>query len=123
MWGGGTFDISFGCKDLFGNQLVSLVLFINGKDDVFENKGLAYLTDEHIDRFYNAFKEYKNIPHYAKVATKEEILSFDGNMNINFYIKGEKSENDLSFGQSYKDWHETGESLKESINNLFEELQ
>ena len=44
-------------------------------------------------------------------------------MNINFYVKRQKSENDLSFGQSYKDWHETGESLKESINNLFEELQ
>ncbi|MDA9323093.1 type I restriction-modification system subunit M [Flavobacteriaceae bacterium] len=99
------------------------VLFINGKDDVIENKGLAYLTNDHINKFYNAFKDFENVPYYAKVASTEEILSFDGNMNINFYVKKEKSENDLSFGQSYKDWHETGESLKESINNLFEELQ
>jgi len=99
------------------------VLFINGKDDVIENKGLAYLTNDHINKFYNTFKDFENVPYYAKVASKEEILSFDGNMNINFYVKRQKSENDLSFGQSYKDWHETGESLKESINNLFEELQ
>ena len=99
------------------------VLFINGKDDVIENKGLAYLTNDHINKFYNAFKDFENVPYYAKVASTEEILSFDGNMNINFYVKRQKSENDLSFGQSYKDWHETGESLKESINNLFEELK
>ena len=99
------------------------VLFINGKDDVIENKGLAYLTNDHINKFYNTFKDFENVPYYAKVASKEEILSFDGNMNINFYVKRQKSENDLSFGQSYKDWHETGESLKESINNLFEELK
>ena len=79
------------------------VLFINGKDDVIENKGLAYLTDKHIDKFYNAFKDFNDIPGYAKVASTEEILSFDGNMNINFYVKREKSENDLSFGQSYKE--------------------
>lgn len=99
------------------------VLFINGKDDVIENKGLAYLTNDHINKFYNAFKDFENVPYYAKVASTEEILSFDGNMNINFYVKREESENDLSFGQSYKDWHETGESLKKSMNNLFEELQ
>ena len=98
------------------------VLFINGKNDVIENKGLAYLTNDHINKFYNAFKDFENVPYYAKVASTEEILSFDGNMNINFYVKRKKSENNLSFGQSYKDWHETGESLKESMNNLFEEL-
>ena len=54
------------------------------KDDVIDNQGLAYLTDEHIDKFYNAFKEYKDIAHYAKVASTEEILSHDGNMNINW---------------------------------------
>lgn len=99
------------------------VLFINGKDDVIENKGLAYLTNDYINKFYNAFKDFENVPYYAKVASTEEILSFDGNMNINFYVKRQKSENNLSFGQSYKDWHETGESLKDSMNNLFEELQ
>jgi len=99
------------------------VLFINGKDDVIDNKGLAYLTDEHIDRFYNAFKGYQNIPHYAKVATIDEILSHDGNMNINFYVKREKSTNDLSFGKSYMNWKESGVELSKSMNSLFEVLK
>ena len=98
------------------------MLFINGKDDVVDNKGLAYLTQEHIDKLYSAFINYKDIPHYAKVATTEEILSFDGNMNINFYVKREGSGIDLSFGKAFSEWNESGEQLRESMNNLFEVL-
>lgn len=98
------------------------VLFINGKDDVVDNKGLAYLKNEHISKFYNAFKEYKNIPHYAKVATVEDILANNGNMNINFYVKKEKSENELSFAQTYQNWSQISNELNEKMNNLFEVL-
>lgn len=99
------------------------VLFINGKDDVIDNKGLAYLTPEHIDKFYKAFKAFEDIPHYAKVASLEEILSHNGNMNINFYVKRENSNADLSFGKAFREWNERGDKLKESMTNLFEVLR
>ena len=98
------------------------VLFVNGKDDVVENKGLAFLTEEHINKMHRAYKDFIDIPHYAKVATIEEILDFDGNMNINFYVKREGSGADLSFGKAFSEWNESGEQLKESMNNLFEVL-
>tara|TARA_R110002051_G_scaffold231608_1_gene293505 strand:- start:11707 stop:13164 length:1458 start_codon:yes stop_codon:yes gene_type:complete len=98
------------------------VLFVNGKDDVIDNKGLAYLKEDHINKMYQAYKEFKDIPHYAKVATIEEILEFDGNMNINFYVKKDNSENEISFPKALKKWNEDGEKLNESMNNLFEVL-
>ena len=98
------------------------VIFVNAKDDVIDNKGLAYLNDEHISKIYNAYKEYKNIPHFAKVATIDEILSHDGNMNINFYVKKQKSTNDLSFEDAYKNWEKSGEELTKSMKSLFEAL-
>ena len=99
------------------------VLFINGKDDVIANKGLAYLTPKHIDKFYKAFENFKDIPHYAKVATIDEILAFDGNMNINFYVKRESSGVDLSFPKAFTKWIEESDSLKDSMTNLFEVLK
>jgi type I restriction enzyme M protein len=99
------------------------ILFINGKDDVIDNKGFAYLTQEHIHKFYKAFMEYKDIPHYAKVASIDDILSHNGNMNINLYVKRESSNADLSFAKAYNEWNQIGEKLKESMNNLFELLQ
>ena len=88
------------------------VLFINGKADVIDNKGLAYLTQEHIDKFYKAFMEYKDIPYYARVASIDEILMQNGNMNINLYVKRENSNHDLSFAKAYNEWNQNGEKLK-----------
>jgi len=99
------------------------VIFINGKEDVVDNKGFAYLTHDHIEKIYRAFTDYKDILHYAKVATVEEIMSHDGNMNINFYVNKENLNNTQSFSTHLKEWHDSGESLKVSMNNLFEVLK
>jgi len=99
------------------------VLFVNGKYDVIDNKGLAYLTQEHIDKLYSAFKEFQDIPHYAKVATIEEILDFDGNMNINFYVKVDKGAEEISFEVAYGNWKSSSKTLNDSMNNLFEVLK
>ena len=98
------------------------VLFVNGKNDVVENKGLAYLTEDHINKMHKAYKDFIDIPHYAKVATIEEILDFDGNMNINFYVKSDNSDNVISFPKALNKWKVDSEKLNESMNNLFEVL-
>lgn len=99
------------------------ILFVNGKDDVVDNKGLAYLTKEHINKLYKSFKDFKDIPHYAKAATIEEVLAFDGNMNINFYVKRKRDNEEVSFSETLANWEESSNSLKKSINNLFEGLK
>lgn len=96
------------------------VLFINGKDDVIDNKGLAYLTTGHIDKLYQAYKDFTDIPHYSTVATNEEILALDGNMNINFYVKKDNSDSDICFSTALSDWQQSGDDLKVSMNKLFE---
>ena len=96
------------------------VLFINGKDDVIDNKGLAYLTNEHINKLYQAYKDFTDISHYSTVATNEEILALDGNMNINFYVKKDNSDSGICFSTALNQWQEASENLKVSMNRLFE---
>ena len=96
------------------------VLFVNGKDDVVDNKGLAYLTTEHINKLYQAYKDFTDIPHYSTVATNEEILALDGNMNVNFYVKKDNSDSDICFSTALSDWQKSGDDLKASMNRLFE---
>ncbi|SFQ06144.1 type I restriction enzyme M protein [Nitrosomonas cryotolerans] len=98
------------------------VLFVNGKDDVIENKGQAYLTPAHIEKLYRAYKDFVDIPHFAKVAALEEIMAFDGNMNINFYVKPDNSNSGASFSETLKNWEEAGDKLKLSMQNLLGEL-
>jgi type I restriction enzyme M protein len=99
------------------------VIFVNGKYDVIDNKGLAYLTQEHIDKLYSAYKGFKDIPHFAKVATNDEILKLDGNMNINFYVKVDKGESQISFEGAYANWNTSNKTLSDSMNKLFEVLK
>ena len=96
------------------------VLFINGKDDVVDNKGLAFLTNEHINKLYQAYKNFTDIPHYSTVVTNEEILALDGNMNINFYVKKDNSDSDICFSTALSDWQKAGDDLKTSMKKLFE---
>jgi type I restriction enzyme M protein len=98
------------------------VLFVNGRDDVIENKGQAYLTPAHIEKLYRAYIDFTDIPHYAKVASLEEIMAFDGNMNINFYVKRDNSSNDVGFSATLKNWEEAGNALKLTMEKLLGEV-
>lgn len=98
------------------------VLFVNGKDDVIDNKGLAYLTNEHINKLYQAYKDFTDIPHYSTVATNEEILALDGNMNINFYVKKDNSASEICFSKALSEWQQSGDNLKISMTELFKAI-
>jgi type I restriction enzyme M protein len=97
------------------------VLFVNGKDDVVDNKGLAYLTTDHINKLYQAYTDFMDIPHFAKVATLDEIMAFDGNMNINFYVKRDNSADEVNFNETLTNWVTVSNDLKVSMNALLKE--
>lgn len=45
------------------------------------------MTDNHIKRIFDAYKKYEDISGFSKVATMEEVLKKNGNMNISFMLK------------------------------------
>ncbi|WP_230407986.1 HsdM family class I SAM-dependent methyltransferase [Flavobacterium hydrocarbonoxydans] len=112
---------------LIGNNNKSLnrkgkVLFVNGKDDVVDNKGLAYLNNDHIKKLYSTYKKFEDISGYSKVATIDEIMSFNGNMNVNFYVRRDNNNENLNFTKSLENWLQIGKDSKKSMEKLFEEL-
>lgn len=98
------------------------VLFVNGKDDVIDNKGQSYLDQNHIDKLFRAFKDFVDIPHYATVATTKEIMDFDGNMNINYYVKKDNSANSITFSEALTDWTSASNESQISMQKLLDEL-
>ena len=98
------------------------VLFINGKDDVVENKGQSYLTENHIKKLHKAFTEFSDVPHYCKVASLDEIMALNGNMNVNFYVESVRPERKISFSDNYIKWEQSSLSLEASMESLFRDL-
>lgn len=94
------------------------ILFVDGKNDVVQNKGQAHLTNENIEKLYQSFVAFENVEGYSRVVTNDEVLEkFSGNLNISFYVKTE-SVNNENLGEIYTDWLTKSESLKANIEKL-----
>lgn len=62
------------------------VLFIDASQHFEKEKNLATLTEKHIEAILDSYKSRKNKPKYAHVATFEQIVENDYNLNIPRYV-------------------------------------
>jgi len=62
------------------------VLFIDASKDFEKQKNQNNLTNEHIRKIVDAYKNRESIPKYAHLATHEEIVGNDYNLNIPRYV-------------------------------------
>lgn len=97
------------------------ILFVDGKKDIIQNKGQAYLTNQNIDKLFNSFLDFKDVEYFSKVMTNQSILDdFNGNLNISFYIKNSDVQNQDSFDDIFENWKTSVININESMNKLFE---
>ena len=62
------------------------VLFIDASRDFVSGKNQNQLSDDHIDKIFNAYKTRQSIDKYAYLATPTEIAENDYNLNIPRYV-------------------------------------
>jgi type I restriction enzyme M protein len=101
------------------------ILFINAVDQVKQEKTMGFLLDEHIAKIFKAYKDFKSVPSFAALVDKEDVLAKGGNMAINRYVRTEEHDESksVSFSDSYKEWNNSSDQLKASMNELFEVLK
>ena len=63
------------------------VLFIDASKEFTKGKKQNTLEDEHIQKIVDAYVKREDIPHFAHVATMEEIEANDYKLNILAYVK------------------------------------
>lgn len=74
------------CRTRKPEQRRGKILFINAVDEVKRDKTISMLEERHIDKIFKAYKEYKDIPGFAKVMTNEQILENGATLNISQYV-------------------------------------
>jgi type I restriction enzyme M protein len=62
------------------------VLFINADREYREGRAQNYLEPEHIEKIVSAYREFKDIPKFARVVTRAELAENDDNLNIRRYV-------------------------------------
>lgn len=84
------------------------VLFIDALNEVTRERAQSFLKPEHQERILAAFRDFRDAPGFAKVATLEEIASNGSNLSIPLYVRRNGTGgNTASEGQNLKSvWHQ-----------------
>lgn len=80
------------------NRVSKDILFIDASNEYEKEKNQNKLSDQNIDKIIKAYRDRKDIPKYAHLATIDEIRQNDYNLNIPRYVDTyeEKEEIDIN---------------------------
>lgn len=100
------------------------ILFINAVNEVRQGKNMGYLDDSHINKIFAAYKMFCDQENFAALATIDEVMEKQGKLAINLYVRAEQyDENSApSFGLAYRNWEDSSQKLKFSMDELFQVL-
>ncbi|PQJ18444.1 type I restriction-modification system subunit M [Nonlabens tegetincola] len=100
------------------------VLIINALKEVKQEKNIAFLDQKHIDKIYNAYKNFEDIDNFARIVSNDELLENKGSLNIAQYLSNVDTSNPvLSINEALSNWEEQSKTLDKSMNELFEILK
>ena len=99
------------------------VLIINALKEVKQEKNIAFLDQEHIDKIFKTYKDFKNVEDFAKIVSVEDLLENKGSLNIAQYLSNVDTSNPvLSVNEAFSNWKTQSKTLEKSMNQLFEIL-
>ncbi len=105
------------------------VLFINAVNEVTRERAQSFLEEDHIQRILDAYKVFDDIDGFSHVATTEEILAKQANLNIPLYVRpnGNGKDTDINNEQSLTtlvaEWQQSSLVLRNSMDTLFAALE
>jgi type I restriction enzyme M protein len=101
------------------------ILFINAVNEVKQEKTTSHLDENHIRKIFSAYKEYKDIPGFARIVSGEEILQNNATLSIPVYVSRNQAtqEETVSLQSAIMQWEEGAETLQQSLKELFKALE
>ena len=63
------------------------ILFIDASDQIRVGRAQNFLESEHIDKIYKWYCDYQDVENHVKLATMEDLIENDFNLNIPLYVE------------------------------------
>jgi len=99
------------------------VLIINAVKEVRQNKNIAFLEPQHIERIYAAYKAFQDQDGFCKVVDIQEILTHKASLNMSLYVSNVNSSDvKISLDEALQNWMQSSAELRESMDELFQVL-
>lgn len=100
------------------------VLIINAVKEVRQDKNIAFLESQHIERIYAAYKTFQDQDGFCKVVDIQEILSHKASLNMSLYVSNVNSSDvQISLDEALQNWMQSSAELRKSMDELFQVLE
>lgn len=107
------------------NRESSDVLFVDASKDFEKQKNSNKLREEDIDKIVNTYTAREDVEKYAHVASMDEIIENDYNLNIPRYVDTFEEEEPVdveALARDMKEIDEQEKQLTEELNEMLEQL-
>ena len=96
------------------------MLIINAVKEVRQDKNIAFLESQHIERIYQAYKLFQDQDGFCKVVDIQEILNHNASLNMPLYVSNVNSSDvKVSLDEALQNWTQSSTELKKSMDELF----
>ena len=99
------------------------ILFIDASQEFEKAKAKNTLSQENIDKIVNAYKDRKDIDRYSHVASKDEVIQNDYNLNIPRYVDTSEKEPEIDLKAVLSKISETEKEISTLEKDIFEQLK
>ena len=99
------------------------ILFIDARKELIKEKSISYLSTNHISKIYNTFKEYSEIDDFSKIATLDDVLKKDANLNIPLYVKKSNIQKQIDTTKVYNEWLSVSEKIKSNMSIILKNYE
>lgn len=90
---------------------------------VRQNKNIAFLEPQHIEKIYQAYRAFQDKDGFCKVVDLEEVLSHNASLNMPLYVSNvDSSAKTVSLEDALQNWLDSSAELSKSMQQLFETL-
>jgi type I restriction enzyme M protein len=96
------------------------VLFIDASQEFKKENKQNVLTEENLKKIFNTVKSRKDVDKFAHLATKEEIIKNDYNLNIPRYVDTSEQEEDIDIDEVRKEIAQCTRDEKDAIAEINE---
>jgi type I restriction enzyme M protein len=99
------------------------ILIVNAVKEVKQEKNIAFLEDNHIEKIYKTYLDFKDKEGFCKVVSNEEVIEKKGSLNIAQYVSNvDGNAEKISIDDALVNWNKSSLELKKSMNELFQIL-
>lgn len=105
------------CRTNIPEDRQGKILFINAFDEAVHTSDYSYLTDKHIKKISDEYKNFQETNDFSKIEDITSVKNNDYSLLVSNYVTKQRliETTDIDFNQTLQDWEQKSKLLKKTL--------